>query len=59
MTKQEFNKAEMLWAQSILQQPEYTMPNGKPSHQVAYEVMGEAIDRMVEENLVNAYGQWQ
>ena len=58
MTKQEFNKSEIAWAQNVLEQPEYNMYNGKSSHQVAYEVMNRAMDRMVEQNQITAYGQW-
>ena len=58
MTKQEFNKSEIAWAQGILQQPEYKMPNGKSSHLVAYEVMNRAIDRMIDENHLTAHGTW-
>jgi len=58
MTKQEFNKSEIAWAQNILKQPEYKMPIGKSSHQVAYEVLNHAWDRMLDQNYVTAHGQW-
>lgn len=59
MTSAEFNRAEIDWANGILAQPAYTMPNGKSSHQVAYEVKAKAIDRMVEAGRINAFGQWE
>lgn len=59
MTTNEFTKAEIEWAQGILAQPSYTMANGKPSHQVAYEVLCKALDRRIETGRVNAYGHWQ
>ena len=58
MTKAEFNLAEKSWAERILSAPVYTMPNGRPSHDVAYEVLNAAIDRMIEENPVTVYGRW-
>ena len=59
MKTNEFIAAEIEWAQGILAQPVYTMPNGKPSHQVAYEVLNQAMDRRIETGLVNAHGQWR
>ena len=59
MTSSEFNKAEIEWANGILSQPEYIMPNGKPSHQVAYEVKAQAVDRMIDTGRINAFGQWE
>lgn len=58
MTTNEFTKAEIEWAHSILARPSYTMPNGKPSHQVAYEVLNRALDHRIETGLISAYGQW-
>ena len=50
MTKAEFNLYEIDWANRLLSQPAYTMPNGKDSHTVAYEVKNKAMDRMIMEN---------
>lgn len=58
MTKQEFAKAEIEWAEGILAEPEYTMANGKSSHVVAYEVASAALDRLVEMGRVTAYREW-
>lgn len=58
MTTNEFTKAEIEWAQGILAQPAYVMANGKPSHQVAYEVLNQALDRRIETGLISAYGEW-
>ena len=58
MTSKEFIQANITWANNLLAQPSYTMPNGKPSHQVAYEVLGESIDQMVDECSVDAFGRW-
>ena len=58
MTSAEFNLAELAWADSILAQPAYTMPNGKSSHQVAYEVKAAALDRMIEQNTLTVDGRW-
>jgi len=59
MTTNEFTKAEIEWANGILAQPVYVMPNGKPSHQVAYEVLNQALDRRIETGLISAYGEWE
>lgn len=59
MTTNEFTRAEIDWANSILAQPVYTMPNGKPSHQVAYEVLNRALDRRIETGLISAHGRWK
>ena len=58
MNSNQFNAAEVKWANGILAQPSYVMPNGKPSHQVAHEVLAGVMDRLVERGTVNAYGQW-
>jgi len=59
MTKAEFNLAEKSWAERILSAPVYTMPNGRRSHDVAYEVLNAALDRMIEENSLTAWGSWR
>lgn len=59
MTNKEFSSAEVAWAKNILAQPAYTMPNGKDSHAVAYEVMSKVLDRLPKTHRVNAYGQWR
>lgn len=56
MTTNEFNRANVAWAENILAQPEYTMPNGKSSHQVAYETLHETVDAMVDTLRINAWG---
>jgi hypothetical protein len=58
MTSAEFNRAEIEWADNLLSQAVYTMPNGKSSHQVAYEVKSKALDRMISENRLAADGRW-
>lgn len=59
MTPAQFNVAEIKWADALLARPAYVMANGRSSHQVAYEVKAAAIDRMLDQNRVNAYGQWR
>jgi len=59
MTNKEFSNAEITWAEGILAQPAYTMPNGKNSHAVAYAVLNKALDRLPTTHQVNAYGQWR
>ena len=59
MKTNEFTNAEIEWAQGILAKPSYTMPNGKPSHQIAYEVLNQALDRRIEIGLISAYGEWE
>jgi len=58
MTNSEFNLAEMSWAKKIISEPPYVMPNGRLSHDIAYEVLDKALDRMIDENHLNAVGQW-
>ena len=58
MTPKQFDRATTEWARNILAQPCYTMPNGKPSHQVAYEALNETADRLIERGTVTAYGDW-
>jgi len=58
MTNSQFNLIEMQWAQTIISEPPYIMPNGRISHDVAYEVMGKALDRLLDENHLSAHGQW-
>lgn len=58
MTNKEFIQTNINWANKLLAQPSYIMPNGKPSHQIAYEVLNESIDQMVEQLSVDAYGRW-
>ena len=57
MTANEFTRAEIDWAQSILAKPVYTMPNGRSSHEVAYEALNNALDRAVDECLWTADGR--
>lgn len=59
MRQSEFNLAEMQWADALLAQPAYTMPTGRSSHDVAYEVKAAALDRMIEQNTLTADGQWR
>ena len=59
MTNAEFNLAQKAWAERILSAPVYTMPNGRRSHDVAYEVLSTAMDRMLDENRLTADGQWR
>jgi hypothetical protein len=59
MQPAQFNRAEMDWARNILAQPCYTMPNGKPSHQVANEVLCRVMDRLAARGTVDAYGRWK
>ena len=35
------------------------MPNGRKSHDIAHEVMSKALDRMLDQNRINAYGQFR
>ena len=58
MTNSAFNLMLVEWAKGILAQPAYIMPNGKSSHDVAYEELNKVIDRLPVENKVNAYGQF-
>lgn len=58
MTPAQFNLVEIEWADALLAKPPYTMPNGKSSHQVAYEVKSKTLDRMVFENRLTADGRW-
>lgn len=58
MNSKQFDHANTKWAKMLLAQPCYTMPNGKPSHQVAYEVLGKVADRLIEHGTVTAYGDW-
>ena len=59
MTKNQFNLNEIAWAKKLLSEPPYIMPNGRRSHDVAYEVMDRALDRMLDQNRVNACGQFR
>ena len=59
MTTNQFSRANVAWAENLLEQPEFTMLNGKSSHQVAYEVLNETLDAMVDTLQVNAYGEWK
>ena len=59
MTESKFNLIEMDWAKKVLSEPSYIMPNGRKSHDVAHEVMSKALDRMLDQNRINAYGQWR
>jgi hypothetical protein len=59
MTPAQFNLAQIKWANALLAQPAYVMPNGRSSHDVAYEVKATALDRMLDENTLTAYGQWR
>ena len=36
------------WAASILAKPEYTMPNGRYSHDVAYDIIETAEDDLID-----------
>ena len=58
MTNSQFNLAEKAWAEKILDEPSYTMANGRQSHDVAYGVLSAVMDRMIDENHLNAAGQW-
>lgn len=49
MTKSEFYRATIDWANAILDQPCYVMPNGKPSHAVAHETLAQTIDESLED----------
>ena len=59
MTKSQFNLIEMDWAKKVLSEPSYIMQNGRKSHEVAHEVMSKTLDRMLDENRINAYGKWR
>ena len=59
MTKNQFNLNEIAWAKKLLSEPAYIMPNGRKSHDVAHEVMSKALDRMLDHNRINAYGQFR
>jgi hypothetical protein len=59
MTPAQFNLSELEWANALLDKPAYVMPNGRSSHDVASEVKATALDRMLDQNTVNAYGQWR
>jgi len=59
MTKSQFNLIEMDWAKKVISEPTYVMPNGRKSHDVAYEVLNKALDRILDENHLNAHGQWR
>ena len=59
MNNSQFNLAEKAWAEKILSEPVYTMPNGRKSHDVAYEVLNKTIDRMLDQNCLTADGQWR
>lgn len=48
MKVNEFIRAEIEWAKSILAKPEYVMPNGRQSHQVAYSVINKAMDQAID-----------
>jgi hypothetical protein len=58
MTKSEFNLEIIKWAEGILSQPAYIMPNGKNSHDVANLELCEVIDRLPFENKVDVYGNF-
>ena len=59
MTNNQFNLNEMAWAKKLLSEPPYVMQNGRKSHDVAHEVMSKALDRMLDENRINAHGQFR
>ena len=59
MTNSKFNLAEKAWAEKILFEPSYTMPNGRLSHDIAYEVLNKALDRMIDENRLASDGTWR
>ncbi|NBW19469.1 MAG: hypothetical protein EBR82_66990 [Caulobacteraceae bacterium] len=59
MSQNQFNLNEIAWAKKLLSEPVYIMPNGRRSHDVAYEVMSKALDRMLDQNHINAYGQFR
>jgi hypothetical protein len=58
MTNSEFHQANIDWAKKLLSQPEYTMPNGKSSHQIAYAELNKAIDARLKTGRVDAFGHW-
>ena len=58
MTKSEFNLVEKAWADKILSEPSYVMPNNRQSHDVAKEVLSKTMDRMLYQNRLDAHGQW-
>ena len=43
-----FARTEIAWADGILSKPEYTMPNGRSSHEVAREVADKAQNRLYD-----------
>lgn len=59
MKNSQFNLAEKAWADKILSEPSYIMPNGRKSHDVAKEVLNKAMDRMLYQNRFTADGQWR
>ena len=59
MTNSQFNQAEVKWANGILAAPTYVMPNGKNSHDVAKDVISKAMNKMLDQNKLNAFGQWR
>ena len=59
MNQSQFNQAEIQWSKNLLAAPPYTMPNGKQSHAVAYEVLNALIDRLPDQARVNACGQFK
>ena len=59
MTNSRFNLTELTWSKKLLSEPSYIMPNGRKSHDVAHEVMNKALDRMLDENRINANGQFR
>lgn len=56
--EKEFINSQMAWAKGILAQESYTMPNGKNSHRVAYEVLNTCLDRMPYTHSINAFGNF-
>ena len=58
MTKSEFNLVEKAWAERLLSQPSFIMPNSRQSHDVAKEVLSKTMDRMLDQNRLDAHGQW-
>ena len=59
MNNSQFNLAEKAWADKILSEPSYVMPNGLKSHDVAKEVLSKTMDRMLDQNRLTADGQWR
>lgn len=59
MNNSQFNLAEKAWAEKILSEPSYAMPNGRKSHDVAKEVLSKTMDRMLDQNRLTADGQWR